>query len=202
MLSYCYYVVVIPWGRVHKSVNKAKISLESNYSQNSGWLVSKSCPTLWDPMSCSRPGFPVLHFLPRLLKLMSIGLVMPSNHLTLCRPLLLLPSVFPSIMVFSNILINKNAGCLYPEEHAGGCTDWRSTRPTLSTSVVWYTALWVAAGSRGECILMLLLCLCLQTPERHTLGREWCFPGWAGFRPQTEHGISFQCEKTVNGCAL
>ena len=37
-----------------------------------------------------------------LLKLMSIGLVMPSNHLILCRPLLLLPSVFPSIRVFSN----------------------------------------------------------------------------------------------------
>ena len=37
-----------------------------------------------------------------LLKLMSITLVMPSNHLILCRPLLLLPSVFPSIRVFSN----------------------------------------------------------------------------------------------------
>ena len=37
-----------------------------------------------------------------LLKLMSIELVMPSNHLILCRPLLLLPSIFPSIMVFSD----------------------------------------------------------------------------------------------------
>ena len=37
-----------------------------------------------------------------LLKLMSIELVMPSNHLILCRPLLLLPSIFPSIWVFSN----------------------------------------------------------------------------------------------------
>ena len=37
-----------------------------------------------------------------LLKLMSITLVMPSNHLILCRPLLLLPSVFPSIRVFSS----------------------------------------------------------------------------------------------------
>ena len=39
-----------------------------------------------------------------LLKLMSIELVMPSNHLILCRPLLLLPSIFPSIKVFSNEL--------------------------------------------------------------------------------------------------
>ena len=37
-----------------------------------------------------------------LLKLMSIELVMPSNHLILCHPLLLLPSIFPSITVFSN----------------------------------------------------------------------------------------------------
>ena len=37
-----------------------------------------------------------------LLKLMSIDSVMPSNHLILCRPLLLLPSIFPSIRVFSN----------------------------------------------------------------------------------------------------
>ena len=39
-----------------------------------------------------------------LLKLMSSESVMPSNHLVLCRPLLLLPSIFPSIMVFSNEL--------------------------------------------------------------------------------------------------
>ena len=38
-----------------------------------------------------------------LLKLMSIESVMPFNHLILCRPLLLLPSIFPSIRVFSNV---------------------------------------------------------------------------------------------------
>ena len=40
-----------------------------------------------------------------LLKLMSIESVMPSNHLILCHPLLLLPSIFPSIKVFSNELV-------------------------------------------------------------------------------------------------
>ena len=53
-------------------------------------------------MDCSMPGFPVFHCLPELLKLMSIALVKPSNHLILCHPLLLLLSVFPSIRVFSN----------------------------------------------------------------------------------------------------
>ena len=44
----------------------------------------------------------------RLLKLMSIVLVMPSNHLILCCPLLLLPSIFPSIRVFSNQSVLHN----------------------------------------------------------------------------------------------
>ena len=48
------------------------------------------------------PGFSVHHQLLELTKIMSIELVMPSNHLILCRPLLLLPSIFPSIRVFSN----------------------------------------------------------------------------------------------------
>ena len=50
----------------------------------------------------STPGSPVLHYLLGLLKLMSVESVMLSNHLMVCSPLLLLPSVFPSIRVFSN----------------------------------------------------------------------------------------------------
>jgi len=57
------------------------------------------------PMDCSRPDFPVITNSQNLLKLMSIALVMPSNHLILYHPLLLLSSIFPSIQVFSNELI-------------------------------------------------------------------------------------------------
>ena len=53
-------------------------------------------------MDYSTPGLPVHHQLPDLPKLMSIKSVTSSNHLILCRPLLLLPSIFPSIRVFSN----------------------------------------------------------------------------------------------------
>ena len=53
-------------------------------------------------MDCSTPSFPVHHNSWSLPKLMSIESVMPSNHLILCHPLLLLPSIFPSIRVFSN----------------------------------------------------------------------------------------------------
>ena len=55
-----------------------------------------------DSMDCSTLGHLVHHQLQSLLKLMSIELVMLPNHLILCRPLLLPPSIFPSIRVFSN----------------------------------------------------------------------------------------------------
>ena len=60
------------------------------------------CPTLCDPMDCSTPGFPVLHHLLSLPKLKSIESVKASNHLILCHPLLLLPSIPPSFRVFSS----------------------------------------------------------------------------------------------------
>ena len=53
-------------------------------------------------MYCSTPGFTAIINSWSLLKLMSIESVMPSNHLILCRPLLLLPPIFPRIRVFSN----------------------------------------------------------------------------------------------------
>ena len=53
-------------------------------------------------MDCNSPGFPVLHHLLSLLKLTSIESVMPSSHPVLCHPFLLLPSILPSIRVFSN----------------------------------------------------------------------------------------------------
>ena len=65
--------------------------------------VIQLCLSFCDPMNCSTPVFPVLHYLPSFLKLMSIESVMPSNHLILCHPLLLL-SILLSIRVFSNQL--------------------------------------------------------------------------------------------------
>ena len=64
--------------------------------------VAQSCPTLCDPMNCSTPGLSVHHHSWSPPKPISIESVMPSNHLILCHPLLLLPSIFPSIRIFSN----------------------------------------------------------------------------------------------------
>ena len=66
--------------------------------QFSPLVVSNSC----HPMDFSMPGFPVHQHSQSLLKLMSTASVMPSNHFILCHPLLLLPSIFPSIRVFLN----------------------------------------------------------------------------------------------------
>ena len=65
--------------------------------------VAQSCPTLCNPMNRSTPGLVLSITNSRsLLKLTPIESVMPSSHLILCRPLLLLPSIPPSIRVFSN----------------------------------------------------------------------------------------------------
>ena len=64
--------------------------------------VAQSCPILCDPMGCSTQASLSITNSQSLFKLMSIESVMPSSHLILCHPLLLLPSIFPSIRVFSN----------------------------------------------------------------------------------------------------
>ena len=66
--------------------------------------VTNSCPTFCDPMACSMPGFLPFTISPSLPILMFSESVMPSNHLICCHPLSVLPSIFPSIRVFSNEL--------------------------------------------------------------------------------------------------
>ena len=63
--------------------------------------VTKSCLTLCDPVSCSPAGFLVCHYFPKFAQI-HVHRVSDANHLILCHLLLLLPSVFPSIRVFSS----------------------------------------------------------------------------------------------------
>ena len=64
--------------------------------------VAQSCLTLCDPMDCSMPGLPVHHQLPEFTRT-HVESVIPSNHLILCYPLLLPPSIFPRIRVFKSV---------------------------------------------------------------------------------------------------
>ena len=75
------------------------INLETMTYQYSS--VTQLCPTVFNPMDCSTPGFSITNS-QSLLKLISIESVMSSNHLILCCPLLLLPSIFPRTRVFSS----------------------------------------------------------------------------------------------------
>ena len=84
------------------------MKLKKNHSEES-WAQKDWCywtvvleKTLCDPMNHSTHGLPVHHQLPESTQTHAIESVMPSNHLILCHPLLLLPSIFPSIKVFSN----------------------------------------------------------------------------------------------------
>ena len=67
--------------------------------------VAQSCLTLHNPMDCSTPGLPVHHQFPEFTQTHIHWSVIPSNYLILYSPLLLPPSIFPSIRVFSNELV-------------------------------------------------------------------------------------------------
>ena len=66
--------------------------------------ITQLSPILCHPMDCSTPGFPVHHQLLEFTQTHAIELVMPSNHLVLCCPRVLLPSIFHIIRVFSSEL--------------------------------------------------------------------------------------------------
>ena len=66
------------------------------------YSVAKSCPNFHDPIDCRVPLSSTISL--SLLKLMSIESVMPSNRFAFCCPLLFLPSILPSTMVFSSEL--------------------------------------------------------------------------------------------------
>ena len=79
------------------------LSLNARKAQDLGRVqfssVPQLCPTLCDPMDCSTPAFPVYHLLAEFIQ---THVLEPSEHLIFCRPLLPLPSIFPSIRVSSN----------------------------------------------------------------------------------------------------
>ena len=59
-------------------------------------------------MACSTPGLPVPYYLPEFSQVHVIESVIPSRHVILCHPFLLLPSIFPSIRIFSNESVTQN----------------------------------------------------------------------------------------------
>ena len=113
----------------------------NSLGQNTGMCsvqFTQSCLTLYDPMDCSTPGFLSMTNSWSLLKLMSIELVMPSNHLILSLPLLLLPSTFPSIRVFSS----ESALCIRWPKY------WSFSFSISSSNEYSFTG-WISLQSKG-----------------------------------------------------
>ena len=112
--------------------------------------VTQSCPTLCDPMDWARQASLSITNTWSLPKLMSIELVMPSNHMILCLTLLLLPSIFPSISSFqfsrsivsnslqSHELQHARPPCPSPTPgvYPNPCPSGRWCHPTFSSSVI------------------------------------------------------------------
>ena len=92
--------VICIFNIVSASVKKLEKIYSSSYSIFC-YSVTKSCPTLCDPMDCSMPGPLSSTISQSLLKVMSMELAMLSSHLIQCLHLLLLRPIFPSIRVFS-----------------------------------------------------------------------------------------------------
>ena len=91
-----------------------------------------------DPVDCSLPGFPVCHYLPEFGQIHAIELVMPSNHLILCRPLLLLSSIFRRIRVFSN----ESALCIkWPKYCSFSISPSSEYSGLISFSIDWFDLL-------------------------------------------------------------
>ena len=87
---------------VHKCWARALVNKNKEFVQQLFSSVQLLSPTLYDPMDCSMPGFPVYHQLLELSQTHVHWVSDAIHHLILCHPLLLLPSIFPSIRVFSN----------------------------------------------------------------------------------------------------
>ena len=108
--------------------------------------VTQPCPTICDPMDCSTLAFPVLHYLPEFAQIMSIELMMPSNHLILCHPILLLSLIFPSIRVFSNEL----AFCIrWPNYWSFSISSSNEYSGLISFRIDWFDLLAVQGTLKG-----------------------------------------------------
>ena len=105
--------------------------------------VPQSCSTLVSPWrAADKPPCPSPTWSPHIF--MSLELVMPSNHVILCHPLLLLPSIFPNVRAFSN----ESALCIrWPST---GVSVWTSVLPmhTQDWSPLGWTG-WIASQSKG-----------------------------------------------------
>ena len=99
----CFSITIVIWTALSEVwYLKIRINMLEDPAYFIRSSVAQSCPSLCDPMNCSSQASLSITNSRSSLRLMSIESVMPSSHLILCRFLLLLPPIPPSIRIFSN----------------------------------------------------------------------------------------------------
>ena len=126
--------------------------------------VAKSCLTFWAPVDCNTADIPAFTISQSLLKIMSIGLKRSSNHFILCHPLLLLPSIFPSIRVFSNELALH---IRWPKSWSFSLSLSPSNEYSglISLRIDWFDLLAVQVSSLSLCASCLFISITHQCPR-------------------------------------
>ena len=109
-------------------------------------LVTQWCLTLWNPMDCSTPDSPVLHYLLELAQIHVHWVMMLSNHLILCGPLLLLPWIFPSITVVSDKL---DLCIMWPKYWNFSISPSNEYSGLISFRIDWFDLLGVQGGLKS-----------------------------------------------------
>ena len=139
-------------------------------------------------MACSTLVSPVLHYLPEFAQIMSIESMMLSNHLTGCHSLLLLPSIFPSIRVFSS---GSALHVKWPEYWSFSFSTSPSNEYSglISFRIDWFDLL---AVQTLRSLLQHLKALILQFGSLNSLALSilWGFPGGASGKEP-----AYQCRR-------
>ena len=132
--------------------------------------ITKSCPTLCDPWTAAHQGSLSFTIFQSLLKLMSIELVMPSNHLILCHSLLLLPSIFPRIRVFSNELALP---IWWPKYWSFSISPSNEYSRLISFRIDWFDLLSVQESSLAPQFKSISSLACLHGPALTSVHDYW-----------------------------
>ena len=125
-------------------------------------------PDSLDPMDCSTPGFPVLHYLPEFVQTHVHQAVTPSNHLILCHPLLLLPSMFPSIRVFSS---ESSLHIRWPKYRCFNISPSNEYSGLISFRIVVYITIIFTCVSRPT---VRIFCRCCFHPKAMCVSLKMC----------------------------
>ena len=156
--------------------------------------VIQSYPTLCGPVGCSTPASLSFTITQSLLKLRRIESVMPSNHLIPCHPLLLPPSIFPSIRVFSNELFMSGGQSTGASASASVLPMDLGSKPVAALHLDL-----MGLGAAGLCRIQQALDLWLTLPApppllpsdwhspHHSPGLQWCI-------------CSYVCSVLATGC--